>query len=223
MLDFDKFWLRFDKKVRIGIDLVVFGLIGYLIFALGLKDRFEIWLFYVAMLGLIIETEVNNVPLNEKSYYFWTLDLLAILANTLWLFSLVEYFFNEIFVNNLVSVVGFSLVMVGVLLHYLSAKTLGKHYSASIEVKKSHKVVIEGVYKSMRHPGYVGSMLMAAGLPLILNSFWSLIVSLSIILVLVIRIHFEEKVLSDQVKGYKEYKRVVGILPKLRRRAEYRC
>jgi len=212
MLDFDKFWLKFDKKVRICIDLIIFGVIGYLIFVLGLDNRFEIWLFYIAMLGLILETEVNNVVINEGSYYFWTLDLLAILANVLWLSSLVEYFFNRIFVNNMITIVGFSLVIIGILLHYFSAKALGKHYSAGIEVKKGHKVVAEGVYKRMRHPGYVGSLLAGIGLPLILNGLWALIISAGIILILIIRIRLEEKVLSDQVKGYKEYKRNVGIL-----------
>lgn len=61
----------------------------------------------------------------------------------------------------------------------------------------------------MRHPLYLGALFMCAGIPLALGSLWSLIPGAVGALVLVVRTVLEDKMLHEELAGYKEYARRV--------------
>ena len=52
---------------------------------------------------------------------------------------------------------------------------------------------------------YVGNLIMMAGIPLALGSYWGLVVVIPGLLLLVIRILDEEKLLEQELAGYREY------------------
>lgn len=80
------------------------------------------------------------------------------------------------------------------------------HYASRIiEVEADQKVIRTGPYAIVRHPMYVGSILMYTLSPLALGSLWALIPGLLIIPLLVSRILNEEEVLKRDLKGYSEY------------------
>jgi len=77
--------------------------------------------------------------------------------------------------------------------------------STTVQVETGQKVVSTGLYGLVRHPMYTGNVLILVGLPLALGSFWALAFVISGVAVLATRIHDEEKLLGDELDGYREY------------------
>ena len=77
--------------------------------------------------------------------------------------------------------------------------------SRTVEVEQEQSVISSGLYAIVRHPMYLGVLLMCISLPLALGSYWAMIPALLIIPVLVARIRNEESVLIRELKGYREY------------------
>jgi len=77
--------------------------------------------------------------------------------------------------------------------------------SRVIEVQEKQKVIDTGLYSVVRHPMYDAVFLIYGFAPLALGSYWMLIGSAYLIFVVVFRILNEEKVLINELPGYKEY------------------
>lgn len=78
-----------------------------------------------------------------------------------------------------------------------------------ISKERKQKVVQTGVYAFVRHPMYLGGTLCFFGTPLFLGSYYGLIVGLILTIILAVRLIGEEKMLVDELEGYKEYKQKV--------------
>jgi protein-S-isoprenylcysteine O-methyltransferase Ste14 len=79
-------------------------------------------------------------------------------------------------------------------------------YAAStVRVETGQQVVSSGVYKFIRHPMYVGNLTMMVGMPLALGSYWGLLFVIPSVAVIVFRILDEEKLLTEELAGYREY------------------
>ncbi len=83
------------------------------------------------------------------------------------------------------------------------------YLSRTVEVQEGQKVIDTGLYGIVRHPMYLATLLMFLPIPLILQSLWGLIPMALYPVVIVIRILNEEKVLTKDLRGYKEYKKKV--------------
>lgn len=80
------------------------------------------------------------------------------------------------------------------------------YLSRTIEVQEGQKVIDTGLYGVVRHPMYLATLLMFIPMPLILQSFWGLIPMAIYPVAIAIRILNEEKVLTEGLSGYAEYK-----------------
>lgn len=80
-----------------------------------------------------------------------------------------------------------------------------RYAAATVTVESGQTVVSGGVYKFVRHPMYVGSLIMMLAIPLALGSYWGLLFVIPGVLVLVVRILDEEKVLTQGLAGYADY------------------
>ena len=95
-----------------------------------------------------------------------------------------------------------------VLLSYLFIGLVFKtnsYASRIVEVEKGQKVITTGPYAIVRHPMYLGVLIMYVFSPLALGSYWALIPMSLIIPILFARIKEEEKELLQNLAGYKEY------------------
>jgi protein-S-isoprenylcysteine O-methyltransferase Ste14 len=82
--------------------------------------------------------------------------------------------------------------------------------SATIDVYAGQTVISTGLYALVRHPMYVGGLLMFVGMPLALGSWWGLLVLAVMMPALLWRIVDEEKFLTKNLPGYAEYKTKVS-------------
>ena len=102
------------------------------------------------------------------------------------------------------SAVGDLLVALGFLVVFLVFKE-NTYTSAIIEVGSEQKIISTGPYALVRHPMYIGALIMLAGVPLALGSWWGLFTIIPITLVIVWRLLDEEKFLAKNLAGYVEY------------------
>jgi protein-S-isoprenylcysteine O-methyltransferase Ste14 len=107
-----------------------------------------------------------------------------------------------------VVVVGNVLVLVGVLLAELVV-IQNNYAAATITVEAEQPVVSTGLYGLVRHPMYVGALIMMVGTPLALASYWGLLTLIPGVLIFVARITDEEKALHQDLDGYDEYTKKV--------------
>lgn len=80
-----------------------------------------------------------------------------------------------------------------------------RYASRVVEVEQRQEVISTGPYALVRHPMYLGAMLMLIFSPLALGSYWAIIASPVFPVILVARILNEEKILLRDLKGYREY------------------
>ena len=107
-----------------------------------------------------------------------------------------------------VSVLGNALVALGLMID-LRVFRENSYGGSTIERMEGQKVITTGPYALMRHPMYVGVLIMALGVPLALGSWWGLVFVVATIPLLMLRILDEEKMLRDQLEGYESYSRNV--------------
>ncbi len=77
--------------------------------------------------------------------------------------------------------------------------------SSTIQFVEGHRVISTGPYAIVRHPMYVGVLVMAIGVPLALGSWWGLALLVLTIVALVWRILDEEQLLVRDLPGYRAY------------------
>lgn len=81
--------------------------------------------------------------------------------------------------------------------------------SRVIEVSQGQTVISTGPYSLVRHPMYVGSLVLDVFSPLALGSYWAMLPAVLIVPVFVARIRNEEAVLLKELPGYREYRKKV--------------
>jgi protein-S-isoprenylcysteine O-methyltransferase Ste14 len=99
--------------------------------------------------------------------------------------------------GNVLLAIGLGITMVVVIQNAYAA--------ATVTVEAGQTVASGGVYKWVRHPMYAGSLIMMVGIPLALGSYWGLLFMIPGIGMLVLRILDEEKLLTQELAGYREY------------------
>ena len=83
------------------------------------------------------------------------------------------------------------------------------YLSRTIKVEENQKVIDTGLYGVIRHPMYSATVLLFLMIPLILGSLLAFIIFLFYPILIAVRIKNEEKVLTEQLPGYREYKKKV--------------
>jgi protein-S-isoprenylcysteine O-methyltransferase Ste14 len=78
-----------------------------------------------------------------------------------------------------------------------------------IQAERKHRVVSTGVYGFVRHPMYLGAILMMLGTPLLLGSRYGVLLGAALTLLIAARIVGEEKMLTRDLDGYEECKKKV--------------
>lgn len=81
--------------------------------------------------------------------------------------------------------------------------------AATIKVEAGQPLVSTGIYAAVRHPMYSGALILMICMPLALGSYWTLLILIPALPVLIWRILNEENVLKRDLAGYADYCRKV--------------
>lgn len=81
--------------------------------------------------------------------------------------------------------------------------------SGIIEVSADQKVISTGPYALIRHPMYLGALVLLIGVPPALGSWWGLLTIIPMTIILIWRLLDEEKFLARNLSGYAEYQATV--------------
>ncbi len=75
-----------------------------------------------------------------------------------------------------------------------------------IQDERGHSVISLGPYAWVRHPGYAGTIVAHLALPVALGSIWAFAPALLGSLLFVVRTAREDRVLTERLPGYGEYR-----------------
>ncbi len=74
-----------------------------------------------------------------------------------------------------------------------------------IQTERGHTVVSSGPYRFVRHPAYIGAILLVLGAPIMLGSWWALIPGVVCAVLMIVRTVLEDKTLHAELPGYTDY------------------
>ena len=199
------------------VEIVVFGLVLF-----GLAGTFDYWQAWAFLAVFALSTWLPSMyllrtnpqalqrrkragPVAETRTVQklliagWYASLAAMV-----LVSTLDHRFGWSSVPAAVSVVGDVLVAIG--LGVTSLVVIQNSFAAStVQVESDQKLVDTGLYGLVRHPMYTGNVITIVGFPLALGSYWGLLTVLPGLAALVLRIQDEEKLLREELDGYREY------------------
>lgn len=104
-----------------------------------------------------------------------------------------------------VSFAGYGLMVIAFLIVFLTFKA-NSYTAGTVEIVEGQHVIDGGPYSVVRHPMYLGALVMMAGIPLGLGSWWGLIPAVLLVPAIVWRLLREEAFLSSNLAGYGEYR-----------------
>ncbi|MGA2702435.1 MAG: isoprenylcysteine carboxylmethyltransferase family protein [Isosphaeraceae bacterium] len=74
-----------------------------------------------------------------------------------------------------------------------------------IQEERGHRLITEGPYRFVRHPGYTGMLLSFLGSGLVLGSWWSLLPLIPVMVLILRRTTLEDRYLREHLEGYVGY------------------
>lgn len=91
----------------------------------------------------------------------------------------------------------------------LWARYTNRFFSSMVRIQtdRGQTVCKAGPYRYVRHPGYVGGILMAIGMGVVLGSWWACLPQLLAVALLIWRTSREDQTLQSELPGYAEYTR----------------
>jgi protein-S-isoprenylcysteine O-methyltransferase Ste14 len=211
--------------MKIALQTLASGVFGFAFFAVllfwpaGTLNYWQAWVFIAVF---IVATLVPSIYLAVKDpaalqrrmkagptaetrfvqKLIITFTIVAVVA--VLVVSALDFRFGWSHVPTPVVVLGDILVAGGLVLAQLVV-IQNSYAAATITVESDQKVVSTGLYGLVRHPMYVGTLIMMIGTPLALGSYWGLLAIVPALPVLVARIDDEEKLLKQDLAGYTEY------------------
>jgi protein-S-isoprenylcysteine O-methyltransferase Ste14 len=178
---------------------------GWLMLACFAAPTLAISLYLAKHDPKLLERRVNAGPGAEKRAFQNVIQSFAALAFAgIFVVSALDHRFGWSEVPTLIVFVGDALIVLGLYFVFLVFRE-NSFAAGTIEVVAEQKVVSTGPYALVRHPMYIGALVMLVGVPLALGSLWGLLAIIPMTLVMVFRLLDEEKFLQQNLAGYAEY------------------
>ncbi len=129
--------------------------------------------------------------------------ILALVLAAIWMSAAIPWLRPQ------VTIAGIAVFLLGAALRWWSIITLGRYFTADVEVRSTQSVVHSGPYRLVRHPSYTAILIMLLSLGLALANWASIVVLLAGGLIgLGYRVSVEERALAEALgKPYVDYMR----------------
>jgi protein-S-isoprenylcysteine O-methyltransferase Ste14 len=96
---------------------------------------------------------------------------------------------------DLISLVGFVFLSARLSVRAQATRTLGRYFSPDVRILPDHQLIKVGVYKYIRHPIYLGTLLAYFSVPSLFHSLYGFLVMVLKIPLTIYIIKIEEQVL----------------------------
>jgi protein-S-isoprenylcysteine O-methyltransferase Ste14 len=157
----------------------------------------------------LLERRIRAGPRAESAPLQQAIQAVAALAFIgIFLLASVDHRFLWSQVPLAVAVAGELAVVLGFLIVFNVFRE-NSYTAATIEVAPDQTVVSTGPYAIVRHPMYAGGLILIAGTPIALGSWWALILVLPLALAIVVRLLDEETYLGAHLPKYLRYREEV--------------
>ena len=171
--------------------------------------------FFTSAVGITVSLAKNNPALlarrikagakaetekTQKAIQFFA----AIAFVSLFVLSALDHRFAWSRVPFAVEIAGDVLIALGFAFVFWVFK-VNSFTSGVIEVAPDQQLITSGPYAIVRHPMYLGSLVMLLGIPLSLDSFWGLLAVIVMTGAIVLRLLDEERFLAKNLTGYGAY------------------
>jgi protein-S-isoprenylcysteine O-methyltransferase Ste14 len=104
-------------------------------------------------------------------------------------------------------VAGLLMILLGFAIAFVAVGTLRLFYASTLVIKKDHRLVTHGIYRVVRHPAYLGVLMVSLGIPLHASSPIGLVTMAVLVPVFLNRIRIEEKLLTEEFgERYEAYR-----------------
>jgi protein-S-isoprenylcysteine O-methyltransferase Ste14 len=105
-----------------------------------------------------------------------------------------------------VTIAGAAVMLAGQIV-FAVARRENEFFSSTVRIQpeRGHRVCDTGLYRFVRHPGYLGMLMSLLAFPLVMNSYWSFVPAVLAAALLVIRTDLEDRFLSRELPGYSDY------------------
>lgn len=120
------------------------------------------------------------------------------------------YYWNTFFA------IGMTLVAIGFVIRIYSILTLKQYFTYSVAKVEHHKIIEIGLYKFIRHPGYLGQLIIFAGISMSISNWLSILtMMIPVTLGYLYRIKVEETFMLEELgESYLNYQtRTKRIIP----------
>lgn len=157
----------------------------------------------------LLERRVKQTPINETRLSQKIIQSLAsVFFCLMFILSGFDYRFKWSKVPIYLSIIAEFFIVLGFLIIFWTFKE-NSFTSGVIEVDKDQKVISTGLYGIIRHPMYLGGLLVVIFSPFALGSYWAIFCIVPLTIVIITRILDEEKYLSETLTDYSEYNKKV--------------
>ncbi|MGV0811666.1 isoprenylcysteine carboxylmethyltransferase family protein [Mycolicibacterium boenickei] len=215
--------------MKIGLQAAVSAVVGFAVFAIlvfapaGTFDYWQGWAFIavfavVTMVPSVYLAVHDPAALRRRMQAGPTAEtrpvqkfasaMAFLLIAVMIVASALDHRFGWSEVPAAVSVLGNVLLATGVGIAMLVV-VQNSYAAANVKVEAGQSVVSTGLYGLVRHPMYLGNVIMLLGLPPALGSYWALLFVIPGLALLALRIGDEEKMLRAELDGYDDYTRKV--------------
>jgi protein-S-isoprenylcysteine O-methyltransferase Ste14 len=189
--------------------------------AAGRLDILRAWLFFSihligAIMGAVImwklapELANQRASVKEGTKKWDKFFLATYFSVSLLLFPIVAGLdvgrFQWSKLGNFYTIAGIVLYLVCFILAYW-AMVANEHFEVTvrIQVDRNHRVITNGPYRFVRHPGYLSMVLGGLSACFIIGSVYSLIPAAIAIVAVIVRTYLEDRTLQNELTGYSEY------------------
>ena len=154
----------------------------------------------------LLKKRLNSKEKENEQKFVVILSLFMFIAG--FVVAGLDYRFSWLVLPKWITIVASVVFLLSYIL-YAEVMRENAYLSRTVEVQENQKVIDTGLYGVVRHPMYLATILMFLSVPLILGSLFSFFIFLIYPITIALRIKNEEKVLTEGLSGYKEYKEKV--------------
>jgi protein-S-isoprenylcysteine O-methyltransferase Ste14 len=170
--------------------------------------------FFEVFMNLRQRSKSKVTSSSDKSSLWWLYGLITV--GYALSFSIGATRIGRIYNWSTFFAIGMTLFVIGLMIRIHSLLTLKQYFTYSVAKVENHKIIETGLYKFIRHPGYLGQLIIFIGISTSISNWLSIpAMMIPITLGYLYRINIEERFMLEQLgEDYLNYqKRTKRIIP----------